>query len=53
MQALILAAAEQVATSPFGRCCAQIGAVLDYIIPIILFFFVIASLGAVVFGFVQ
>ncbi len=53
MQALILAAAEQVAASPFGRCCSQIGAALDYIIPIILFFAVIAGLTVVAFGLVQ
>jgi len=52
MKAMVLAMAVRVGESAFADGCRKVGDAIDYVIPIVLFVFVVASLGSIALGYV-
>lgn len=53
MKAVVLALAASVSESAFGDLWRKVGALLDIVIPIVLFFLLVLAAGAAIFGFVH
>ncbi len=53
MKAMAMAIALRVGESGFANGCRKVGDAIDYVIPIVLFVIVVASLGSIALGFVQ
>ena len=53
MKAMVAAMALRIGESEVARWYGKVGDALDYLIPIVLFAVIVASLGAIAFGFVQ